>query len=136
VSSGPAISRWRLLAGCLAAGAGLAVSGVGGLGLGRASERLDAEVQPVPFYGPHQAGIATAAQERIRFAAFDVVCFQRDPRTDFVPVQTRLAAADALHEYSQLVGSGLFAIPPGITGRIHRRDAVRLDSVQGAQSGL
>ena len=42
------------------------------------------------------------------------VCFQRDPRTGFVPVQTRLAASDALNEYIQHVGSGLFAIPPGI----------------------
>jgi deferrochelatase/peroxidase EfeB len=43
------------------------------------------------------------------------VCFQRDPRTGFVPVQTRLAASDALNEYIQHVGSGLFAIPPGIS---------------------
>ena len=43
------------------------------------------------------------------------VCFQRDPRTGFVPVQTRLAASDALNEYILHVGSGLFAIPPGIS---------------------
>lgn len=42
------------------------------------------------------------------------ICFQRDPRTGFVPVQTRLAASDALNEYIQHVGSGLFAIPPGV----------------------
>ena len=42
------------------------------------------------------------------------VCYQRDPRTGFVPVQTRLAASDALNEYIQHVGSGLFAVPPGI----------------------
>ncbi len=27
------------------------------------------------------------------------ICFQRDPRTGFVPIQTRLAASDALNEY-------------------------------------
>ena len=27
---------------------------------------------PVPFYGAHQAGIDTAAQDRLAFAAFDV----------------------------------------------------------------
>ena len=32
-----------------------------------------------------------------------------------MPVQTRLAANDALNEYIQHVGSGLFAIPPGIS---------------------
>jgi deferrochelatase/peroxidase EfeB len=42
------------------------------------------------------------------------ICFQRDPRTGFVPVQTRLAASDALNEYIQHVGSALFAIPPGV----------------------
>ena len=29
--------------------------------------------QVVPFYGAHQAGIATPAQDRLHFAAFDVV---------------------------------------------------------------
>ncbi len=43
------------------------------------------------------------------------ICFQRDPRTGFVPIQTRLAASDALNEYIQHVGSGLFAVPPGIS---------------------
>ncbi|MGH2512109.1 MAG: Dyp-type peroxidase, partial [Candidatus Limnocylindrales bacterium] len=42
------------------------------------------------------------------------ICFQRDPRIAFVPVQTRLAASDALNEYIQHVGSALFAVPPGI----------------------
>jgi deferrochelatase/peroxidase EfeB len=32
-----------------------------------------------------------------------------------VPVQTRLAASEALNEYIQHVASGLFAIPPGTT---------------------
>ena len=27
----------------------------------------------IPFYGPHQAGIATPAQDRLHFAAFDLV---------------------------------------------------------------
>ena len=42
-------------------------------------------------------------------------CFQRDPRIGFVPVQARLAASDALNGFVQHVGSGLFAIPPGIS---------------------
>lgn len=39
--------------------------------------------------------------------------YQRDPRTQFIPVQTRLASSDALNEYTVHVGSGVFAIPPG-----------------------
>ena len=41
------------------------------------------------------------------------LAFQRDPRTQFVPIQTRLAGSDALAEYLRHVGSGLFAVPPG-----------------------
>ena len=41
------------------------------------------------------------------------ICFQRDPRSQFVAVQTRLAGNDALNEYLRHVGSGIFAVPPG-----------------------
>ncbi|WP_053912793.1 iron uptake transporter deferrochelatase/peroxidase subunit [Streptomyces sp. SCSIO 75703] len=44
------------------------------------------------------------------------LAYQRDPRTGFLPVQTRLARSDALNEYIQHVGSALFAIPPGVRG--------------------
>jgi deferrochelatase/peroxidase EfeB len=41
------------------------------------------------------------------------LCFQRDPRTQFIPVQRRLAENDAMNEYLRHVGSGIFAVPPG-----------------------
>jgi deferrochelatase/peroxidase EfeB len=41
------------------------------------------------------------------------ICFQRDPRTQFVPIQRNLAGNDALNEYTKHVGSGIFAVPPG-----------------------
>jgi len=41
------------------------------------------------------------------------ICFQRDPRTQFVPVQLSLAKKDSLNEYIRHVGSGIFAVPPG-----------------------
>ena len=41
------------------------------------------------------------------------ICFQRDPRKQFVPIQTRLGSNDALNEYIKHVGSALFAVPPG-----------------------
>jgi len=44
------------------------------------------------------------------------LAYQRDPRRQFVPLQQRLAEADALNEYIQHVGSAVFAIPPGISG--------------------
>lgn len=42
------------------------------------------------------------------------IAFIRDPRTQFVPLQTTLASDDALSEYLRHTGSGLFAVPPGV----------------------
>ena len=41
------------------------------------------------------------------------VAFQRDPRRQFVPMQTRLDASDRLNEYLIHNGSGVFAVVPG-----------------------
>jgi deferrochelatase/peroxidase EfeB len=41
------------------------------------------------------------------------ICFQRDPRRQFVPIQRRLAASDALGRHLLHTGSGVFACPSG-----------------------
>jgi deferrochelatase/peroxidase EfeB len=41
------------------------------------------------------------------------VSFQRDPHTQFAAIQRKLGSNDALTEYIQHTGSGLFAVPPG-----------------------
>jgi deferrochelatase/peroxidase EfeB len=41
-------------------------------------------------------------------------CFQRHPRSQFVPLQTRLSEHDALNEYIRHEGSAVFAILPGV----------------------
>ena len=41
------------------------------------------------------------------------LAFVRDPDTHFIPIQTRMAANDALMEYLQVTGSALFAVPAG-----------------------
>jgi deferrochelatase/peroxidase EfeB len=67
-----AFTRRRLLA---SAGGLAAAAGGGGFALGREtadSDGPDPAAQTVPFHGEHQAGIATAAQDRLHFAAFDV----------------------------------------------------------------
>lgn len=43
------------------------------------------------------------------------VSFQRDVRRQFIPLQTRLAASDALNEYITHTASAIFVIPPGTT---------------------
>lgn len=40
-------------------------------------------------------------------------CYQRDPRTQFVPIQQRLDEADLLNEWVTHTGSAVFAILPG-----------------------
>jgi deferrochelatase/peroxidase EfeB len=79
-----ATSRRRFLGGALGS-AGLAAAGGVGFGAARASEAApSAGPAQVPFYGRHQAGIATAAQDRLAFAAFDLTT------TDVQAVQTML----------------------------------------------
>jgi deferrochelatase/peroxidase EfeB len=43
------------------------------------------------------------------------IAFQKDPRKQFVPIQTLLGRHDALNEYIKHVGSALFAVPPGVS---------------------
>ena len=42
------------------------------------------------------------------------VCFQKDPRVQFVPIQQRLSENDALDQYLVHTTSGVFACPPGV----------------------
>jgi deferrochelatase/peroxidase EfeB len=42
------------------------------------------------------------------------ISFQRDPATQFAAIQRKLGTMDALTEYIQHTGSGLFAVPPGV----------------------
>lgn len=41
------------------------------------------------------------------------LCYQSDPRKQFIPIQHRLAGADALNLYVTHIASALFACPPG-----------------------
>lgn len=88
------ISRRRLLAGGLAAGAGVVLGGVAGFGLARADQPVDPQSVVVPFHGLNQAGVATAAQERLQFAAFDVLTTDRAEVRGLLQAWT--AAAQAL----------------------------------------
>ena len=42
------------------------------------------------------------------------ICFQKDPGSQFIPIQRRLSQTDALAEYLVHTGSGVFACPSGI----------------------
>jgi deferrochelatase/peroxidase EfeB len=47
-------------------------------------------------------------------AGLAFIAYQRDPRRQFITIQQRLAANDALNEYLVHTASGIFAIPPGV----------------------
>lgn len=63
------LSRRGLFAAAAGA-AGAAAVGTGGFAAGRAS--AGGGSSPAVFFGEHQAGIVTPAQDRLHFAAFDV----------------------------------------------------------------
>jgi deferrochelatase/peroxidase EfeB len=42
------------------------------------------------------------------------LCFNRDPRAQFIPMQRALSVQDRMMEYIQHTGSAIFAVPPGV----------------------
>jgi deferrochelatase/peroxidase EfeB len=42
------------------------------------------------------------------------IAYVTDPRTHYIPMQTAMASTDLLSEYLQHIGSGLWAVPPGV----------------------
>jgi deferrochelatase/peroxidase EfeB len=42
------------------------------------------------------------------------ICYQRNPQTQFVPIQQRLSMTDGLNEYISHIGSAVFACFPGV----------------------
>lgn len=89
----PRVSRRALLG---AAGAGV----IGGAAVGSVvvsantdDDSVPAAADTYPFYGSHQAGITTPAQDRLHFAVFDVTSDDRDEVIDLLRRWTDAAAA-------------------------------------------
>ncbi|MFF3762469.1 Dyp-type peroxidase, partial [Streptomyces sp. NPDC002185] len=71
----------------------------------------------VPFHGPHQAGIATAVQDRLHFASFDVKTKDRDGLIGLLKDWTRAAERmTAGAEVGDGAYGGLPEAPPDDTG--------------------
>ena len=47
------------------------------------------------------------------------IAYVRDPRTHFIPLQTKMAGGDAMMEYLQFTSSAIFAVPPGTSPGEH-----------------
>ncbi|WP_407553441.1 iron uptake transporter deferrochelatase/peroxidase subunit [Streptomyces sp. Pv4-95] len=107
-------------------GAGLALGAVTAGGTA-AALRTGSDAQPagadatagaaVPFHGAHQAGIATAVQDRLHFAAFDVTT---DDRAELIALLKEWTRAAARMTAGDAVGGGavggLAEAPPDDTG--------------------
>ncbi|WP_330238572.1 iron uptake transporter deferrochelatase/peroxidase subunit [Streptomyces sp. NBC_00525] len=119
-SGGDAPSRRALLGW---GGAGLALGAAAGVGVGAArsggggtAAAADSGAA-VPFRGAHQAGIATAVQDRLHFAAFDVTTKDRGELVALLKEWTRAAERmTAGHEVGDGAYGGVPEAPPDDTG--------------------
>jgi len=114
-----ALSRRRLLG---LAGVGAATLGAGAAGVAIAKqddpELTSATADAYPFYGVHQAGITTPAQDRLHFVAFDVTTGRREDLVGLlqrwtVAAERMTRGADA-GPYGAV--SGPYDAPPDDTG--------------------
>ncbi len=89
------LSRRALLVSAGVGGAALVAGGAAVAERERERERDDSRPDAagsVPFYGDHQAGIATPAQDRLHFASFDVVSTSRSELRDLLRAWSVAAA--------------------------------------------
>jgi deferrochelatase/peroxidase EfeB len=108
-------TRRRLLA---SAGVGAAGIGLGASGYLIGQETAEASAEGtgnVPFYGEHQAGIATPAQDRLHFAAFDLLTEDRAALRELLREWSRAAAEMSAGELVGDVNTEQLA-PPDDTG--------------------
>lgn len=125
------VSRRNLLAGL--AGAGLAAGAAGFVataphdtgGADAADGASGAPSDVHDFYGEHQAGIITPAQDRLHFAAFDMTSTSRD---DLVALLTAWTAAAVEMTAGRPVGGDptSYDSPPNDTGEAQGLPASRL----------
>lgn len=87
------ITRRRLLATAGAGAAGIGLGGATGYLVGQETAEASSDgTGSVAFYGEHQAGIDTAAQDRLHFAAFDLVTNSRSELREMLREWSRAAA--------------------------------------------
>jgi deferrochelatase/peroxidase EfeB len=110
--------------------AGAAAGAAAGAGVERASSTAaggPAKPAGIPFHGPHQAGIATPVQDRLHFAAFDVVT---EDRAELVRMLKDWTEAAAAMTAGRPVGAGAVGgpapAPPDDTGEALGLSASRL----------
>jgi deferrochelatase/peroxidase EfeB len=127
--------RGLLYGGAAVGGAAVGAAAGGLIGAASADDRIVTKTPPpkadvVPFYGTHQAGIATPVQERLVFASFDVVTSDRAELASMLREWTRAAA---LMTRGEPVGdvAGHPMAPPEDTGEAEGLAAANLTLTVG-----
>ena len=116
------VSRRGLLGAAGAGLAGLAVGAAAGYAAGSEESAPTAATaagtRTYPFYGEHQAGILTAVQDRLHFAAFDITTDSRAELVQLLKDWTAAAARMTLGLGAGEIGptSGPYGAPPDDTG--------------------
>ncbi|MGZ8179134.1 iron uptake transporter deferrochelatase/peroxidase subunit [Williamsia sp. SKLECPSW1] len=129
-------SRRALLGG---AGAGVVAAAAAGVAVGRSTvDDTSSTPGVVPFRGARQAGITTAAQDRLHFASFDVIT---DSRADLIDMLKRwTAAAERMTRGQETVEGGAVDhgeyMPPADTGEALGLAASSLTLTVGFGPGL
>ncbi|MCW2915548.1 MAG: deferrochelatase/peroxidase EfeB [Actinomycetia bacterium] len=121
------VSRRRMLSfSGLSVVAG-AAAGAGLVSVAQADEKQSGSDSVIPFFGGHQAGIATPVQDRLHFATFDVITDDRAKLIKLLKDWTAAAAAmtDGKPHGAGAVG-GTPEAPPDDTGEALGLPASRL----------
>ncbi len=111
------LTRRRLLASAGVGAAGIGLGGAAGYLVGHDSAQASADgTGTVPFYGEHQAGIATPAQDRLHFAAFDLTLGV--DRKGLRELLEEWSTAAAEMTAGKMIGdaNGVLVAPPDDTG--------------------
>ena len=109
------LTRRRLLASAGVGAAGIGLGGAAGYLIGSDEAQASEGTGSIPFYGGHQAGIATPAQDRLHFAAFDLVDSSQAALRELMQEWSRAAAEMTA---GQMIGdaNGVELAPPDDTG--------------------
>ena len=133
------LSRRRFLTVAGAGTAGAATLGLTGCGVGSGGGAAEANADGiVEFFGAHQAGIVTPAQDRLHFAAFDLTTTRR---ADVVALLMAWTDAAEHMTRGQDVGKfgameGPYIAPPEDTGEAYGLAPARLTITFGFGPGL
>lgn len=121
------------LAGVGGAAVGLVAGFYGHDAVAAAAVSEPADESVVPFHGDHQAGIVTAAQDRLHMAAFDVTTTKREDLIQLLKDWTAAAEAMTAGKPAGATGAvdGPYSAPPEDTGEALDLDAGKLTLTVG-----